>query len=246
MRKHLFLGLVLPFILVLSTVGTGFAVWFFGENQDKNNNNNQVQVDNKVNPDFGTIYLQYGNEGDENFISYNDSQNHIDPFLYITQTDVDFPSPVSVKFVFHPKSSYDEYISAYSGFLYSFHYEITISETFNSYFKLVYPTADATETRKASGYLTNDKLGVMKDKEFKLSDPKDDANDSIFEETHNGETSVGFKGVATLPIIINYRSGAIPTSKAAFEAMWTNLEKNSSEKNPLIKLCFYMTVTVKQ
>ena len=244
MRKHLFLGLFLPFILVLSTVGTGFAVWFFGENQNKNNNNNQVQVDNKVDPDFGTIYLQYGNEGDENFISYNESdpKKHIEPFLYITQTDVDFPSPVSVKFVFKPQTSPEEYISAYSGFLYSFHYEITISETFNSYFKLVYPTSDGTETRKASGYLTNDKLGLMKNKEYIFGTD----SDTIVTERHDNKASFGFKGVSTLPIIINYRSGAIPTSKAAFEAMWTNLEKNSSKENPLIKLSFYMTVTVKQ
>lgn len=94
MRKHLFLGLFLPFILVLTAIGTGFAVFFFGENQTKNNMDELVVVDNKVDSSFGTLFLAYGYEDNENFIDYNISggDNHFDPFAYITQTTIDFPS----------------------------------------------------------------------------------------------------------------------------------------------------------
>ena len=232
MRKHLFLSLFLPFILVLSTVGTGFAVWFFGENQDKNNNNNQVQVETNA-KDFGMIHLQYGEEGDENFISFQDSNSDVEPFLYITQTDVEFPSPVTAKFVFNMHGSDDETAAYYSQFKYSLQYEVAISETFDSYFKLVYPITSSTDSRKASGYLSYSN--------------KDEAKGLGFDgawKSHGwalGRFTETGSEFPSLPIIINYRSGAIPTSKKAFEAMWNRLVE-SQKTAPLIKINIYLTI----
>lgn len=232
MRKHLFLGLFLPFILVLSTVGTGFAVWFFGENQNKNDNNNQVQVETSA-KDCGMIYLQYGNEGDENFISFQDDKSEVEPFLYITQTDVEFPSPMTAKFVFKKRGTDEETSDYYHKFKYSLQYEVTISETFDSYFKLVYPTTSSTDTRKASGYLS-------------FSD-KNKVNELSFDNTwinHGWALGRNIENVyeyPSLPIIVNYRSGAIPTSKTAFEAMWNRLVE-SQKTAPLIKISIYLTI----
>ena len=231
MRKHLFLGLFLPFILVLSIMGTGFAVWFFGGIQSKSNNN-QVQVETSA-KDCGMIYLQYGNEGDENFISFQDDKSKVEPFLYITQTDVEFPSPMTAKFVFKKRGTDEETSAYYHKFNYSLQYEVTVSETFDSYFKLVYPTISSTDARKANGYLS-------------FSD-KSNAKGLSFDNTwinHGWALGRNINNVyeyPSLPIIVNYRSGAIPTSKDAFEAMWNRLEE-SQKTAPLIKISIYLTI----
>lgn len=229
MRKNLFLGLFLPFILVLSTVGTGFAVWFFGGIQSKSNNN-QVQVETSA-KDCGMIYLQYGNEGDENFISFQDDKSEVEPFLYITQTDVEFPSPMTAKFVFKKRGNDEETSDYYHKFKYSLQYEVTVSETFDSYFKLVYPTTSSTDTRKANGYLS-------------FSD-KNKVNGLSFDNTwinHGWALGRDINNVyeyPSLPIIVNYRSGAIPTSKDAFKEMRNRLEESTA---PLIKISIYLTI----
>lgn len=231
MRKHLFLGLFLPFILVLSTMGTGFAVWFFGGIQSKSNNN-QVEVETSV-KDCGMIYLQYGNEGDENFISFQDDKSKVEPFLYITQTDVEFPSPMTVKFVFKKRGTDKETSEYYSKFKYSLQYEVTISETFDSYFKLVYPTTSSTDARKASGYLSFSDKSNVKERDF----------DNTWKD-HDWALGRNIENVyeyPSLPIIVNYRSGAIPTSKTAFEAMWNRLVE-SQKTAPLIKISIYLTI----
>lgn len=234
MRKHLFLGLFLPFILVLSIMGTGFAVWFFGGIQSKSNNN-QVQVETSV-KDCGMIYLQYGNEGDENFISFQDDKSEVEPFLYITQTDVEFPSPMTVKFVFKKRGTDKETSEYYSKFKYSLQYEVTISETFDSYFKLVYPTTSSTDTRKANGYLSFSDKSNVKERDFD--------NTWIEHGWALGRNIENVYEYPSLPIIVNYRSGAIPTSKDAFEAMWNRLE-DSQKTAPLIKISIYLTIESK-
>lgn len=231
MRKHLFLGLFLPFILVLSIMGTGFAVWFFGGIQSKSNNN-QVEVETSA-KDCGMIYLQYGNEGDENFISFQDDKSEVEPFLYITQTDVEFPSPMTVKFVFKKRGTDKETSEYYSKFKYSLQYEVTISETFDSYFKLVYPTTSSTDTRKASGYLSFSNKNNVKELDFD--------NTWINHGWALGRNIENVYEYPSLPIIVNYRSGAIPTSKTAFEAMWNRLVE-SQKTAPLIKISIYLTI----
>ena len=231
MRKHLFLGLFLPFILVLSIMGTGFAVWFFGGIQSKSNNN-QVQVETSA-KDCGMIYLQYGNEGDENFISFQDDKSKVEPFLYITQTDVEFPSPMTAKFVFKKRGTDEETSAYYHKFRYSLQYEVTVSETFDSYFKLVYPTTSSTDARKANGYLS------FSDKSNVKGLPFD--NTWINHGWALGRDINNVYEYPSLPIIVNYRSGAIPTSKVAFEAMWNRLE-DSQKTAPLIKISIYLTI----
>ena len=214
MRKHLFLGLFLPFILVLSIMGTGFAVWFFGGIQSKSNNN-QVQVETSA-KDCGMIYLQYGNEGDENFISFQDDKSKVEPFLYITQTDVEFPSPMTAKFVFKKRGTDEETSDYYHKFNYSLQYEVTVSET-----------------RKANGYLS------FSDKSNVKGLPFD--NTWINHGWALGRDINNVYEYPSLPIIVNYRSGAIPTSKDAFEAMWNRLEE-SQKTAPLIKISIYLTI----
>lgn len=229
MRKRLFLGLFLPFILVLSTMGTGFAVWFFGGIQSKSNNN-QVEVETSA-KDCGMIYLQYGNEGDENFISFQDDKSKVEPFLYITQTDVEFPSPMTVKFVFKKRGTDEETSAYYHKFKYSLQYEVTVSETFDSYFKLVYPTTSSTDTRKANGYLSfSDKNNV---KGLSFNDTWKDHGWALGRDINN------VYEYPSLPIIVNYRSGAIPTSKDAFKEMRNRLEESTA---PLIKISIYLTI----
>lgn len=231
MRKHLFLGLFLPFILVLSIMGTGFAVWFFGGIQSKSNNN-QVQVETSA-KDCGMIYLQYGNEGDENFISFQDDKSKVEPFLYITQTDVEFPSPMTAKFVFKKRGTDEETSAYYHKFKYSLQYEVTVSETFDSYFKLVYPTTSSTDARKANGYLSFSDKSNVKGLSFD--------NTWINHGWALGRDINNVYEYPSLPIIVNYRSGAIPTSKDAFEAMWNRLE-DSQKTAPLIKISIYLTI----
>lgn len=232
MRKHLFLGLFLPFILVLTAIGTGFAVFFFGENQTKNNMDELVVVDNKVDSSFGTLFLAYGYEDNENFIDYNISggDNHFDPFAYITQTTIDFPSPIRTKFVFKNKESKDETYGYYSRFQYTFHYEITISEVFAYYFRLFYPAISDESSRTVTGLLSNPE------------DTSKKTENIVFDETtvKYEDGAYTFQQEMILPIIIAYRSGAIPTSTKAFTDMWDKI-KDSAQ--PLLKLAFYLTVT---
>lgn len=231
MRKNIVLGLILPFVLVLSTAGAGFAVWFFGENETKKKNDNTVEVDKYISTDFGELYLTYGNTDDENYISHWDEEEDHYPFLYITQTDISFPSPVRAAFIFKEDAQAD-----YSLYKYSFHYEIALSETFYNYFRLVYPNIKDTDQRTTDGYFTLEYNG-------KEEEMKDISYDRFNQVTLGDEkvSGIGFKD-AKMPIIFAYRSGAIPTSKGAFEDMWNKLEQEK-KKTPLVKLKFYMTIS---
>lgn len=238
MRKHLFLGLFLPFILVLTAIGTGFAVFFFGENQAKNNMDNIIRVEDDINSTFGTLYLAYGEEDDENFIDYNTVSAHIQPFVYITQTDVSFASPIKAKFMFNINTgrTADDMKAYYSQFTYSLSYELTLSDTFLTYFRLVYPAMDSDTAKTTSGYMTNTKLGKMTNIAFN--------DDTITTDSHDtyGEGSFTFVGENTLPLILSYRSGCIPTSAAAFSSMWDKINA-SVGKNALINLKFHLKVS---
>lgn len=46
--KKIFAGIVLPSLAALAVIGSGFSVYFFGENQDKVSSNGTVEVDNLV------------------------------------------------------------------------------------------------------------------------------------------------------------------------------------------------------
>ncbi len=245
MRKHLFLGLFLPFILILSVVGTGFAVFFFGENQDKSKTNHKVVVEDDINSTFGTLYLAYGEEDDENFIDYNTTDAHIEPFIYITQTDVAFASPIKAKFLFNIENgrTKEEMKDYFSQFTYSLSYEITLSDTFLSYFRLVYPAMDSDTAKTTSGYMTNSTIGTGTDKKM-INIPFSD--DTITETTEKFDTYIAgsytFQGVMTLPMIISYRSGCIPTGKDAFTSMWEKIN-TSVKTTPLIDLKFHLIVS---
>ncbi len=245
MRKHLFLGLFLPFILVLSAVGTGFAVYFFGENQDQSKTNHKVVVEDDIDSSFGTIYLAYGEEEDENFIDYNTTDAHIEPFIYITQTDVSFASPIKAKFIFNNGIRTSDEMKAYfSQFTYSLSYEITLSDTFLTYFRLVYPAMDSDTAKTTSGYMTNTTIGTGDDKKM-IKVAFDD--ETITTTTEKFDTYAAgaftFKGEMTLPMIISYRSGCIPTSEAAFSSMWDKINTSVAKGSPLIDLKFHLIVS---
>lgn len=246
MRKHLFLGLFLPFILILSAVGTGFAVFFFGENQDQSKTNHKVVVENDINSTFGTLYLAYGEEDDENFIDYNTKDAHIEPFIYITQTDVSFASPIKAKFLFNIETgkTVDEMKDYFSQFTYSLSYEITLSDTFLTYFRLVYPAMDSDTAKTTSGYMTNTTIGTGDDKKMvniAFDDTTITTTTEDFDQYIAG--SFTFKGEMTLPMIISYRSGCIPTSAAAFSSMWDKINTSVAKGSPLIDLKFHLIVS---
>ncbi|MCI5669968.1 MAG: hypothetical protein MR335_03165, partial [Bacilli bacterium] len=135
--------------------------------------------------------------------------------------------------VFKKRGTDEETSAYYHKFRYSLQYEVTVSETFDSYFKLVYPTTSSTDTRKASGYLSFSDKNNVKGLPF----------DDTWKE-HGWALGRNINNVyeyPSLPIIVNYRSGAIPTSKEAFEAMWNRLEE-SQETAPLIKISIYLTI----
>lgn len=46
--KKIFAGVVLPTLAAVAVIGSGFSVWFFGENQDKVSTNATVAVENMV------------------------------------------------------------------------------------------------------------------------------------------------------------------------------------------------------
>lgn len=78
-----------------------------------------------------------------------------------------------------------------------------------------------------------------------LSNPEDTSKKTeniVFDETtvKYEDGAYTFQQEMILPIIIAYRSGAIPTSTKAFTDMWDKI-KDSAQ--PLLKLAFYLTVT---
>ncbi len=46
--KKIFAGIVLPTLAAVAVIGSGFSVWFFGENQDKVSSNGSIAVENLV------------------------------------------------------------------------------------------------------------------------------------------------------------------------------------------------------
>lgn len=46
--KKIFAGVVLPTLAAVAVIGSGFSVWFFGENQDKVSTNANVAVENMI------------------------------------------------------------------------------------------------------------------------------------------------------------------------------------------------------
>ncbi len=44
--KKIFAGIVLPTLAAVAVIGSGFSVWFFGENQDKVSTNGSIKVEN--------------------------------------------------------------------------------------------------------------------------------------------------------------------------------------------------------
>ncbi len=46
--KKIFAGVVLPTLAAVAVIGSGFSVWFFGENQDKVSSNGSIAVENLV------------------------------------------------------------------------------------------------------------------------------------------------------------------------------------------------------
>lgn len=225
MRRNLLLGLFLPSALVLTTIGTSFAVWYFGENEAKKDDKNMVDVDKYVDADFGTLSISYGNENDENYIGPDHDDKEVFPILYITQTDIAFASPIKVSFAFKNDPNMD-----YTAYTYSFHYEITLSEEFTSYFRMLYPGVQAANMKTATGYLNHKTIGTLQNLHY-----------SQFESytiTSENDTYGFFE--AELPVAFAYRSGAIPTSEEAFKDMWDKLN-TGMETTPLVSFSYYLS-----
>ena len=225
MRRNLLLGLLLPTTLVLTTVGTSFAVWYFGENKAKKDNKNMVEVDRYVDADFGTLTIFYGNENDENYIGPSHENDKVNPILYITQTDISFASPIKVSFAFKNDPNMD-----YTAYQYSFHYEITLSEEFTSYFRMLYPGVQSANMKTATGYLSHKIIGTLQNKSY--------TDFYSYTVTTENDTYGFFE--AELPVAFAYRSGAIPTSEEAFKDMWDKLN-TGMETSPLVKFSYYLS-----
>ena len=46
--KKIFAGVVLPTLAAVAVIGSGFSVWFFGENQDKVSTDASIAVENMI------------------------------------------------------------------------------------------------------------------------------------------------------------------------------------------------------
>lgn len=140
--KKFLLGVALPISLAITVVGTGFAIWYFGE-MTRENADVSVKVAKKVPSSIGSLKVTFGEEGSKYYAADGE-----EPKLIVSQTKVIFPSPVSVTFTWATVDE-DSDLSL-SSFLYTFEYKITLSEVFSQYFQLYQPVESDSDV--ISGY----------------------------------------------------------------------------------------------
>ena len=56
--KKIFASIVLPNLAAAAIIGSGFSVWFFGENQDKASTTASIIVENRLK--IGEVYMDEG------------------------------------------------------------------------------------------------------------------------------------------------------------------------------------------
>lgn len=206
MKNKFVLAFLMPLFIMVAVFGTGFSLWYFGDQQAMGAQTADVKVERIVDGNFGKFSYSLGNEDDEDYVSEEkiDKESY-SPLLYVQQTGIEFVSPMNITFTFIEPT--DKEAQPLTSYKFIFKYEIDLTGNFSKYFKVTAPKS--SESANVEGYIP----GYGDENGMKYDDIAKDA-------------SLATKSI--MPISFDYKPQKTPTTLDQFKEIKDDL-KNTSD-----------------